>query len=49
MYISKGLWVLTDDNKHDRSCIDLFENAIFRKLETDTASITDGIEIINYI
>ncbi|CAK94802.1 unnamed protein product (macronuclear) [Paramecium tetraurelia] len=49
MSVSKGLWVLTDDNKHDRSCIDLLENAIFRKLETDTASITDGIQIIKYI
>lgn len=37
--IAKALWILVEENNYDRSSIDLFENAIFRKLETDTASI----------
>jgi len=47
--ISKGLWVLVYENKHERSNIDLLENAIFRKLETDTASISEGVQVLKFI
>lgn len=47
--ISKALWILVENDEYDRTMVDMLENSIFRKLETDTASIRDGVEILKYI
>lgn len=47
--IAKALWVLVESDEYDRTMVDMLENSIFRKLETDTASIRDGVEILKYI
>lgn len=47
--IAKALWILVENDEYDRTMVDMLENSIFRKLETDTASIRDGVEVLKYI